>query len=305
MKVNWTGVLPAITTPLDAQDRIDHDFMGEHARWMIDAGCRGVVALGSLGESATLAAAEKRELLQRLCAGLSGHAPVIAGLAGLATADAVALARDAAEAGCAGLMVLPPYAYATDWAEMKSHVRAVIRATALPCMLYNNPIAYRTDFLPWQVAALAEANPNLAAVKESSADIRRLAALRHLLGDRLELLVGVDDLIAEGIAAGARGWVAGLVNAFPAESVRLFDLALAGQHAEADALYRWFLPLLALDTVPKFVQLIKLAQACVGRGSETVRAPRLVLTGTERDEALRVIDHALAHRPALPVTAGR
>ena len=305
MKVNWTGVLPAITTPLDAQGRIDHDFMSEHARWMIDAGCRGIVALGSLGESATLSAAEKHELLRRLCAGLSGHAPVIAGIAGLATADAVALARDAAEAGCAGLMVLPPYAYATDWAEMKSHVQAVIRATALPCMLYNNPIAYRTDFLPWQVAALAEANPNLAAVKESSADIRRLAALQHLLGDRLELLVGVDDLIVEGIAAGARGWVAGLVNAFPAESVRLFDLALAGQHAEADALYRWFLPLLALDTVPKFVQLIKLAQARVGRGSETVRAPRLVLSGTEHDEALRVIDHALAHRPALPVTAGR
>jgi 1-pyrroline-4-hydroxy-2-carboxylate deaminase len=273
--------------------------MAAHARWMVDAGCKGIVAIGSLGESATLSAAEKAELLRRLATALDGRAPVMAGIAALATDDAVALARAAADAGCAGLMVLPPYAYSTDWREMRAHVEAVIRATSLPCMLYNNPIAYRTDFKPEQVAELAAAHDNLVAIKESAADVRRVTALRHALGNRLELLVGVDDLIVEGIAAGARGWVAGLVNAFPQESVRLFELALAGRHEEADALYRWFVPLLVLDTVPKFVQLIKLVQQRVGHGHERVRGPRLVLAGEEREEALRIIEHALAHRPAM------
>jgi 1-pyrroline-4-hydroxy-2-carboxylate deaminase len=299
MKPIWNAVLPAITTPFDAQGRIDHETMAAHARWMVDAGCKGIVAIGSLGESATLSAAEKAELLRRLATSLDGRAPVMAGIAALATDDAVALARTAADAGCAGLMVLPPYAYSTDWREMRAHVEAVIRATPLPCMLYNNPIAYRTDFKPEQVAELAAVHDNLVAVKESAADVRRVTALRHALGNRLELLVGVDDLIVEGIAAGARGWVAGLVNAFPQESVRLFELALAGRHEEADALYRWFVPLLVLDTVPKFVQLIKLVQQRVGHGHERVRGPRLVLAGEEREEALRIIEHALAHRPAM------
>ena len=302
--MNWDGVLPAITTPFRPDGEVDHAFLARHATWMLDAGCQGVVALGSLGETATLSLPEKVAVLRTLVQAFAGRAPVVAGVAALSTDEACALAREAAEAGCAGLMVLPPYVYSTEWREMRAHVAAVIAATSLPCMLYNNPIAYRTDFRPEQVAELAQLHANLAAVKESSADIRRIAAIRHLLGDRLKILVGVDDLIVEGIAAGATGWVAGLVNALPAESVRLFDLAVRARRepeaaAQADALYRWFLPLLALDTVPKFVQLIKLVQQQLGWGDERVRGPRLVLAGAERDAALALVADALAHRPGL------
>lgn len=297
----WQGVLPALTTPFDAEGRVDLAFLVKHARWQMDAGCKGVVALGSLGESATLSFDEKVRILHALVEAIGDRGPVIAGIAALSTDEACALARAAESAGCAGLMVLPPYVYSTEWAEMRAHVEAVIRATALPCMLYNNPIAYRTDFKPEHLAELAEKHPQVQAVKESSADVRRLAGIRELVGDRLALLVGVDDLLVEGVAAGATGWVAGLVNAFPHESVRLYDLAMkqddAGARREADALYRWFLPLLRLDTVPKFVQLIKLVQQRMGQGHERVRAPRLVLAGAERAEALAVIDAAIASRP--------
>ncbi len=196
-------------------------------------------------------------------------------------------------------MVLPPYVYSTDWREMKAHIVAVVRATKLSCMLYNNPIAYRTDFLPEQVAELAAEHENLQAIKESSADVRRLAAIRSLIGTRLALFIGVDDLIVEGIAAGAVGWIAGLVNALPVESVQLFDLARRGERESALELYRWFLPLLRLDTVTKFVQLIKLVQAEVGMGSARVRPPRLELAGEEREAALRTIRDCLAHRPEM------
>jgi len=303
--MNWDGVLPAITTPFTADGDVDHAFLARHARWMIDAGCTGVVALGSLGESATLSAQDKLAVLRTLVEALDGRAPVVAGIAALSTDEAAFLAREAVEAGCGGLMVLPPYVYSTDWREMRAHVSAVIEATSLPCMLYNNPIAYRTDFKPEHVAELAAAHGNLVAVKESSADVRRIAAIRHRLGARLSILVGVDDIILEGIAAGATGWVAGLVNALPHESVSLFELGLAGNapggsaatRAAADELYKWFVPLLALDTVPKFVQLIKLVQSRLGWGDERVRAPRLVLTGAERDEALALIDESLERRP--------
>jgi len=202
-------------------------------------------------------------------------------------------------AGCAGLMVLPPYVYSTDPREMEAHMSAVIEATELPCILYNNPIAYKTDFKPERVAELCAQHPNLVAIKESSADIRRVTELRRLLGDRLQLIMGVDDLIVEGIAAGATSWIAGLVNAFPHESVRLFDFARAGRWAEGRRLYEWFLPLLRLDTVPKFVQLIKLTQEMVGLGSARVRAPRLALEGAELAEARAVIQRAIDTRPKL------
>jgi len=308
MSMTWTGVMPAITTPFTADGDVDHAFLARHALWMVDAGCTGIVALGSLGEAATLSVVEKLEVLRTLAQALDGRVPLGAGIAALSTDEACGLAQAAAEIGCAGLMVLPPYVYSTDWREMRAHVSHVIAATALPCMLYNNPIAYRTDFRPEQVEELARAHDNLVAVKESSADIRRIAAIRHRLGDRLAILVGVDDLIVEGIAAGATGWVAGLVNAMPVESVRLFDLAVRAQSADAaaaaaaraaaDALYAWFLPLLTLDTVPKFVQLIKLVQQQVGHGHERVRAPRLMLDGAEREEALALIATKLATRPA-------
>ena len=307
MSMTWTGVMPAITTPFTADGDVDHDFLARHALWMIEAGCTGIVALGSLGEAATLSVPEKLDVLRTLARALDGRVPLVAGIAALSTDEACGLAQAAAEIGCAGLMVLPPYVYSTDWREMRAHVSAVIEATALPCMLYNNPIAYRTDFKPEQIAELAQAHGNLVAVKESSADIRRIAAIRHLLGARLSILVGVDDVIVEGVAAGATGWVAGLVNAMPRESVRLFDLATraispdtstaAQARTAADELYRWFLPLLTLDTVPKFVQLIKLVQQQVGRGHERVRGPRLVLEGAERESTLALIADKLAARP--------
>ena len=307
MTLTWNGVMPAITTPFTADGDIDHAFLARHALWMVDAGCTGIVALGSLGEAATLSVPEKRAVLRTLAQALGGRVPLVASIAALSTDEACGLAREAAQIGCAGLMVLPPYVYSTDWREMRAHVSAVIAATALPCMLYNNPIAYRTDFKPEHVAELAQAHDNLVAIKESSADIRRIAAIRHRVGDRLHILVGVDDLIVEGIAAGACGWVAGLVNAMPVESVQLFDLATrasspdaataAQARAAADRLYAWFLPLLTLDTVPKFVQLIKLVQHEVGHGHERVRAPRLVLDGAERAQTLALLADKLATRP--------
>jgi len=307
MSMSWNGVMPAITTPFTADGDVDHDFLARHALWMVDAGCTGIVALGSLGEGATLSVPEKLAVLRTLATALDGRVPLVASIAALSTDEACGLAREAAQIGCAGLMVLPPYVYSTDWREMRAHVSAVIAATALPCMLYNNPIAYRTDFRPEHVEELAQAHDNLGAVKESSADIRRIAAIRHRVGERLHILVGVDDLIVEGIAAGACGWVAGLVNAMPVESVQLFDLATRASSADAataaqaraaaDRLYAWFLPLLTLDTVPKFVQLIKLVQHEVGHGHERVRAPRLVLDGAERAQTLALLADKLATRP--------
>jgi 4-hydroxy-tetrahydrodipicolinate synthase len=293
--MNWHGVIPALTTAFTSDLSVDHEFVAKHARWMIDSGCTGVVMLGSLGEGATLRGDEKIEVLQTVVRALDGRAPVVAGISALSTSEAVDLARAAERVGCRGLMVLPPYVYTSDWREMKAHVQAIIRATPLSCMLYNNPIAYRTDFLPEQVAELAQAHDNLHAVKESSADIRRVTAIKALLGDRLSISVGVDDVLVEGVAAGATGWIAGLVNAFPKESVELFEAARHAHHDRALALYRWFLPLLRMDTVPKFVQLIKLVQQEVGMGSETVRPPRLVLEGPERETALATIRHALAN----------
>ncbi len=224
-------------------------------------------------------------------------APVVAAISSLSTANAVRLAKEAEQAGCQGLMVLPPYVYSTDWREMKNHVSAIIAATPLSCMLYNNPIAYKTDFLPVEIAELAAEHANLQAVKESSADVRRVTAIREVMGDRLEIFVGVDDAIVEGIDAGATGWVAGLVNAYPAESVELFNLARAGRHKEAFELYRWFLPLLRMDTVPKFVQLIKWVQEQVGVGSARVRSPRMELAGAELEDARAIFETAAATRP--------
>jgi 4-hydroxy-tetrahydrodipicolinate synthase len=195
--------------------------------------------------------------------------------------------------------VLPPYVYSSDWREMRSHVQPVIRATKLSCMLYNNPVSYKTDFLPEQILELAQAHENLHAVKESSADVRRVTALKAICGERLKLFVGVDDLIVEGVRNGATGWIAGLVNAFPKESVALYNFAMRGEKKKADELYQWFLPLLRMDTVPKFVQLIKLVQQEAGWGHERVRAPRCVLAGGERKAALDTLKVALKSRPKI------
>jgi len=297
--MNWQGVVPAITTPFRQDFSVDADLLVKQVEALVRAGCRGVVALGSLGEGGSLAFDEKRAVLRLCREALAGRASLVAGVAALTTADAVRLAELGADTGCDGLMVLPPYVYRGDWRETRAHFEAVVAATPLPCMLYNNPVAYGTDVLPEQVLDLAATLSNLAAVKESSADVRRVTSLRALLGDRLAILVGVDDLVLEGVQAGAVGWVAGLADALPAESVRLFDLAAAGRIEEARTLYDWFLPLLRLDTVPKFVQLIKLVQQEAGLGSEVVRPPRLPLASPEREAVVELVRYALARRPAL------
>jgi dihydrodipicolinate synthase/N-acetylneuraminate lyase len=295
-KQDWNGVIPAITTPFNQDLTVDVVAMEGHVSWLMESGCRGVVALGSLGEASTLGFDEKIEILKACKKGLQGRGPLVAGIAAISTADAVKLAVAAYEVGCDGLMVLPPYVYRGDWRETEAHMGAVIAATPLSCLLYNNPIAYGTDISPAQTMLFAERYSNLHAVKESSGDVRRLMAIRELVGDRLALLVGVDDLIVESIAGGACGWIAGLVNAFPVESVRLFDLAVAGRFEETRTLYEWFLPLLRMDTVSKFVQLIKLVQSEVGKGGARVRPPRLELEGAEREEALNIIRAQIARR---------
>lgn len=297
MRANpFRGVLPALTTPFDDTGAIDHRALADHARWQVEQGCAGVIPLGSLGEGAALDADEKVAVLRTLVPA-AAPAPVLPGIGAASTRGAVALARAAADAGCRGLMVLPPYVHHGDRDEAMAHVGAVMRATPLPCLLYNNPTAYAADFTPDCVAALAQAHGNLVAVKESSGDSRRVTAIRAALGERVEVLVGLDDMVVEGVAAGAVGWVAGLVNALPRESVRLFELACAGDAGTA-AFYRWFLPLLRLDTGPDFVQAIKLVQQALGHGSERVRPPRLPLPAGRREQVLALVRAAMAGHPA-------
>jgi dihydrodipicolinate synthase/N-acetylneuraminate lyase len=296
--MKWQGVMPAITTCFDVNLKVDAAFIIEHSRWMVENGCTAIIPLGSLGEGATLEYDEKLQVIDACLAGVGGRVPVAPAISALRTGDAVKLAKAAADRGCKGLMVLPPYVYKGDWREMKTHVSAVIRATPLSCMLYNNPISYGTDFLPGQIAELASDHENLHAVKESSADVRRITAIRALLDDRLQISAGVDDLILEAIGAGGVGWVAGLVNALPRESVLLFDYCMRGERERAFELYRWFLPLLRMDTVPKFVQLIKFVQQEVGRGNARVRPPRMEVVGAELEEARATVKRAMATRPA-------
>lgn len=297
--MNWNGVMPAITTCFDQKLRVDHEFTVSHCRWLLENGCTGIVCLGSLGEGATLSFEEKTQILSTCVKAVNGRAPVVASISALSTSEAVSLGKAAADVGCDALMVLPPYVYLGDWREMKAHVSAVFRATPLSCMLYNNPIAYGTDFLPEQIQELAAEYENFESVKESSSDARRVAAIRALLGDRLEVFVGVDDAIVEAIAVGATGWIAGLANALPRESVELFNLAMDCEREKAFELYRWFLPLLRMDTVPEFVQLIKLVQAEVGMGNSRVRPPRLELIGQNLERTQKTIRDALRTRPQL------
>jgi 1-pyrroline-4-hydroxy-2-carboxylate deaminase len=295
--MKWTGVMPALTTAFDENLNVDHDFVARHARWQIENGVSGLVALGSLGEAATLRPEEKLAIIETLVVQAESKVPVVAAISALSTDEAVSLAKRVEERGAKGLMILPPYVYKGDWAEMKSYVAAVLEATVLPAMLYNNPVAYGTDFTPEQIQELAGEFQNLQAVKESSTDVRRVTAIRALTGDRLAIFVGVDDAIVEGIAAGAVGWIAGLVNALPRESVDLFELASAGKVKEAFELYRWFLPLLRMDTVPKFIQLIKQVQQELKVGKARVRGPRLELAGAELAAVRDAVAYALANRP--------
>ena len=295
--MNWKGVTPAVTTPFNQNLTVDHGFLAEHCRWLLENGCAGVVALGSLGEGATLSFEEKAEILRTLGKAVDRKGTLVASISSLTTSESVSLAKAASDLGCSGLMVLPPYVYLGDWREMKTHVAAVFRATPLSCMLYNNPVAYGTDFLPEQIQELSEEFENFKAVKESSTDARRVSAIRALVDARLEISVGVDDAVLEAIGVGATGWVAGLANALPRESVELFNFGIQGEDRKAFELYRWFLPLLRMDTVPKFVQLIKLVQAEVGMGNTRVRPTRLELAGNELEQARKLTREALRTRP--------
>jgi dihydrodipicolinate synthase/N-acetylneuraminate lyase len=302
MSIQWKGVMPATLTQFNEDLTIDHGIMADHGKWLIENGCSAIVAHGSLGEGATLSFEEKVALQKTYVEAVPGT-PIIPGIAALSTKEAVDLAKAAKDNGCRGLMVLPPYLYASDWREMKTHMKAVIDATDLPCIIYNNPVAYKTDFVPAQIKELADECPNVEAVKESSTDARRVAGIRELCGDdRLTVGVGVDDCALEGFAMGSKFWITGVGDAFPAYNVRLLDLAVAGKIEEAMPIYLWMLPMLRMDTVVKFVQLIKLQQnlASGGKfGNNRVRAPRLELEGKELAEATAIIEKALANAPAV------
>ncbi len=295
-KAQWTGVFPAITTPFKPDLSVDHEFLARHVSWLIDHGCTGIVPLGSLGESATLERDEKIAILRTCVAAVGHRVPVVAGIAGLSTREGVRLAQAAADAGCEGLMVLPPYVHKGPWREIRTHFSAIISATALSCMLYNNPIAYGIDVTPDQLEELAS-HENLHATKESSGDVRRVTAVVAQLGDRLNVFAGLDDMIVESAAMGAAGWIAGLVNALPAESVALTRLVAAGKIREAREIYDWFLPLLRLDTLPDFVQRIKFVQEELGCGSARVRPPRLELDEDAANETHALLASAIRTRP--------
>ena len=295
---DWRGVYPAVTTQFRQDQSLDIEATARHVETLIESGVDGLVMLGTVGENTALDPSEKRDVLKATIEAATGRVTVLSGVAECSTALACRYAEEAAKLGADGLMVLPAMVYKSDGRETMAHFRAVARATDLPIMCYNNPVSYGVDISPEMFAELAD-EPTLLAIKESSDDVRRLTDLKNACGDRYILFCGVDDLIVESVLLGAVGWVAGLVNAFPAESVRLFALARDGRWEEAKALYRWFMPLLHLDCHVKLVQYIKLAQAMAGLGSEMVRAPRMVLAGSEREEVSAIIQKGLDARPRL------
>lgn len=295
-KIDWSGVFPALTTKFTAADTIDWDAMGRHLEFQLDAGVHGIIILGSLGENATLSTDEKMEMVHFFAdADLRGR-PLVACIAESSTRDARAFATAAEEAGVDGFMLLPPMRYPSDRRETMTYFHDVAASTSCPIMLYNNPIAYGTDITPEDFARLAD-NARFEAIKESAADTRRFTEIRRLTGDRFALFCGVDDLAFECFTLGAVGWVAGLVVAFPRETVRLWELCRDGRWDEARRLYEWFLPLLHLDIGPKFVQQIKLVEALVGVGSAKVRAPRLQLAEADASRVEEILAHALKNRP--------
>jgi len=299
MNVRWEGVFPALTTKFTKDEALDIPAMEKHFLMQIEAGVHGLVLLGSLGENGTLTPEEKLEIIRLAVSVSNGHVPVIVGVAETTTARACRFAEQAAANGADGFMVLPPMQYVADSRETMAHLRTVARSSDRQIMIYNNPIAYRIDVTPDMFAALAD-EPKFVALKESSDNVRRVTDIRNLTGDRYKIFVGVDDLALESLLIGADGWVAGLVCAFPRETVALYHLAKQGRLSEALALYRWFTPLLHLDADLKFVHSIKLAEAMTGVGTEQMRRPRLPLQGEERGRVEAIILRALESRPPLP-----
>lgn len=298
MKPNWHGVYPALTTQFHPDESIDLAATAAHLEKMIASGIHGVILLGSVGENTALTYEEKMHVLRELKPVVNGRIPVLSGVAETTTALAARYAADCEKIGIDGLMVLPAMIYKADGREAMAHFRTVARASSLPIMIYNNPPAYYVDLTAQHFAELAD-QPTLVAIKESSGDPRRLTDIINTVADRYILFSGVDDLVLESILLGAQGWVSGLVNAFPNENRALWDLATSGQWAQAVELYRWYTPLLHLDTHVKLVQYIKLCMVETQMGSETTRAPRLSIEGAERENVLKIIRHAIATRPAL------
>ncbi|MEM6645857.1 MAG: dihydrodipicolinate synthase family protein [Bacteroidota bacterium] len=296
--MNWHGIFPAVTTQIHADGALDTDGTAQHIDALIGAGVHGIITTGSLGESSTLTPDEKLTVLQVAIDASAGRVPVLMGVAENTTTATSALVARGTALGADGFMVLPPMIYPTDRRETLHHFRTAARAAERPLMLYNNPVGYRVDVTPEMVEELASEDA-FVAIKESSDNVRRLTDIVNRVGDRYALFTGVDDLALESLLLGAVGWVAGLVGAFPKETVAIYDLVQEGRLEEARALYRWFMPLLHLDVSTKLVQNIKLAQHAVGYGTEHVREPRLPLVGAERAHVQAVIDAALAVRPTL------
>jgi 4-hydroxy-tetrahydrodipicolinate synthase len=298
MNVNWHGIYPAATTQFNADQSLNLKATTDLVEKMLAAGMHGIIMLGSVGENTTLEYDEKLDVLKAAVAQVRRRVPVLTGVAETTTRLACRFADDAKKLGVDGLMVLPAMIYKADPRETMTHFRTVARATDLPILVYNNPPAYGVDITPPMFAELAD-EKTLVAIKESSDNVRRITDIKNLCGDRYILFSGVDDLVLESVLLGSVGWVSGLVNAFPHESKRLWDLATAGNYAEALKIYRWFMPLLHLDTHVKLVQYIKLAAAECGYGTEVTRAPRLSLVGREREEVLAIIRKAIATRPSI------
>jgi len=296
----WQGVYPALTTKFKPDHRLDVAAMEKHFAWQIERGVDGLIVCGSLGENSVLSVDEKLEVLRIAVRVSRGRVPVLMTVAEGSTAEGIALCERAAREGADGFMVLPGMRYVSDRRETLAHYRAIAKASPKPIMVYNNPIAYGVDVTPEMFEELAD-EPSIVAIKESSDNVRRVTDIISRTGARYAIFCGVDDLAMEAMLMGARGWVAGLVDAFPDETVAIYRLILDGRVDEARKIYRWFSPLLHLDVSRKLVQNIKLVESIVGVGTETVRPPRLPLIGEERAQVVALVEQALKTRPALPV----
>lgn len=300
MTIQWKGVMPAVTTKFNDKDELDLDNFKVNIQAQLDAGVHGIILGGTLGEASTLTELEKRTLVRETVHFVKGAVPVIINIAEQSTKAAIELAQMAKEDGASGLMMLPPMRYKADDRETVTYFKKVAQSTPLPIMIYNNPIDYGIEVTMDMFEDLLNDCPNIQAVKESTRDISNINRIRNRFGNRLAILCGVDTLALESLLIGADGWVAGLVCAFPAETVAIYELAKAGRTQEAIEIYRWFLPLLELDINTKLVQNIKLAEVATRIGTEHVREPRLPLAGEERKKVLGIIDQAIKNRPLLP-----
>ena len=299
MSIQWKGVMPAVTTKFTNKDELDLQMFELNIKAQLDAGVHGIVLGGTLGEASTLLDEEKRTLTTTTVDIVKGKVPVLINIAEQSTKGAILAAQKAEEDGAKGLMMLPPMRYKAGDRETVEYFKAVANNTSLPIMIYNNPVDYKIEVTLDMFEELLKCN-NIEAVKESTRDISNVTRIKNRFGDRLKIMTGVDTVALESLLMGADGWIAGLVCAFPAETVAIYELQKGGRIKEAIDIYRWFLPLLELDINPKLVQNIKLAEVYTGIGTENVRAPRLPLFGEERKQVIRIIEDSLKNRPILP-----